>query len=74
MGPAVKGTNVPFRVLLDGRPPGAAHGADVDAEGRGVLVEKRLYQLIRQASPVEDRQFEIEFREPGVEVFSFTFG
>jgi thiol-disulfide isomerase/thioredoxin len=74
MGPAVKGTNVPFRVLLDGRPPGAAHGTDVDAEGRGVLVEKRMYQLIRQPSPVEDRQFEIEFREPGVEVFSFTFG
>jgi thiol-disulfide isomerase/thioredoxin len=74
MGPAAKGRTVPFRVRIDGRPPGPAHGVDVDAEGRGVLVERRLYQLIRQARPVEDRQFEIEFLEPGVEVFSFTFG
>jgi thiol-disulfide isomerase/thioredoxin len=74
MGPKAKGMTVPFRVLIDGRPPGHAHGADVDAEGRGLLVEPRMYQLIRQAQPIEDRQFEIEFLEPGVEVFSFTFG
>ena len=74
MGPAVRGKSVPFRVLLDGRPPGPAHGADVDAEGRGVLTEERLYQLIRQPGPIGDRRFEIEFLEPGAEAYSFTFG
>jgi thiol-disulfide isomerase/thioredoxin len=74
MGPAVRDRAVRFRVLVDGKPPGAAHGTDIDAEGRGVLVEHRLYQLVRQPWPVKDRQFEIEFLEPGVEAFSFTFG
>ena len=74
MGPAGKGQPVRFRVLLDGRPPGPAHGTDVDAEGRGLLVEHRLYQLIRQPRPVVDRQFEIEFLEPGADVYAFTFG
>ena len=35
MGPAAPGTAVRFRVLLDGQPPGAAHGADVDDQGSG---------------------------------------
>jgi thiol-disulfide isomerase/thioredoxin len=74
MGPAARGKPVPFRVRIDGQPPGAAHGTDVDAEGRGVLVETRLYQLIRQPKPVMERLFEIEFLEPGVEAYSFTFG
>ena len=50
-----------FRVLIDGQPPGAAHGVDVDEQGNGTVTEQRLYQLIRQASPIADRQFEIEF-------------
>jgi hypothetical protein len=33
-----------------------------------------MYQLIRQQVPIADRQFEIEFLDPGVEVFVFTFG
>jgi hypothetical protein len=74
MGPGARGKPVPFRIFVDGKPPGAAHGADVDAEGRGLLVETRLYQLVRQRGPVQDRQFEIEFLEPGVEAYSFTFG
>lgn len=74
MGPVVRGTSVPFRILIDGRPPGIAHGADVDEDGRGVLVEQRLYQLVRQPEPILDRQFEIEFLEPGVAAYSFTFG
>jgi thiol-disulfide isomerase/thioredoxin len=74
MGAAAGARPVAFRVLLDGKPPGVAHGADVDAEGRGTLVEHRLYQLIRQPSPVRDRQFEIEFLDPGAEAYSFTFG
>ena len=63
-----------FRVLLDGRAPGQAHGSDVDAEGSGTVTEQRLYQLIRQPGPIADRQFEIEFLDPGVEAFAFTFG
>jgi len=74
MGPATPGTSVPFRVLIDGEPAGAAHGTDVDEQGRGTVTEQRLYQLIRQPKPIADRQFEIEFLGPGVEVFSFTFG
>jgi len=74
MGPAAPGTSVRFRVLIDGQPPGAAHGFDVDDQGNGKVTEQRLYQLIRQPSPIADRQFEIEFLDPGVEAFAFTFG
>ncbi len=74
MGPAVRGASVRFRVLIDGQPPGAAHGTDVDEQGNGTVAEQRLYQLIRQSTPIADRQFEIEFLDPGVEAFAFTFG
>jgi thiol-disulfide isomerase/thioredoxin len=74
MGPRARAAPVRFRVLIDGKPPGAAHGVDVDAEGNGTAAEQRLYQLIRQPAPVADREFEIEFLEPGLEVFAFTFG
>ena len=65
---------VRFRVLIDGKPPGAAHGIDIDAQGNGTATEQRLYQLIRQQNPIVDRLFEIEFLDPAVETFSFTFG
>jgi hypothetical protein len=74
MGPAVRGTSVRFRVLIDGQPPGAAHGSDVDDEGNGTVTRQRLYQLVRQPGPIADRQFEIEFLDPGLETFAFTFG
>ncbi len=74
MGPAARGSSVRFRVLIDGRPPGAGHGIDVDDQGNGTVTEQRLYQLIRQPKPIADRQFEIEFLDPGPEAFSFTFG
>ncbi len=74
MGPASRKSTVRFRVLLDGRPPGAAHGVDVDEQGYGVVTEQRLYQLVRQGKPIEDRQFEIKFLDAGVEAFAFTFG
>jgi hypothetical protein len=74
MGPAASATSVKFHVLIDGQPPGAAHGLDVDEEGNGTVTEPRLYQLIRQQEPIADHQFEIEFLGPGVEVFCFTFG
>ena len=64
----------PFRVTLDGKPPGADHGVDTDANGNGTVTEDRLYQLIRQQGPVRDRTFHIEFLTPGVQAYSFTFG
>jgi thiol-disulfide isomerase/thioredoxin len=74
MGPAARGTSVRFHVFLDGRPPGPAHGIDVDEQGHGTATEQRLYQLIRQPKPIADRHFEIEFLDAGVEAFAFTFG
>jgi thiol-disulfide isomerase/thioredoxin len=74
MGPAARGHAVPFRVLIDGQPPRAAHGVDVDDQGNGTVIGQRLYQLIRQPRPIDDRQFEIEFLDSGVEAFAFTFG
>ncbi len=74
MGPAARGTTVRFRVLISGKPPGAARGVDADEQGNGTVIEQRLYQLIRQPKPIGDRQFTIGFLDSGVEVFSFTFG
>lgn len=69
-----EGTQIPFRVILDGEVPGSAHGFDVDNEGNGTLVEPRLYQLVRQPGRVVDRTFGITFSAPGVEAYVFTFG
>jgi thiol-disulfide isomerase/thioredoxin len=63
-----------FRITLDGNPPGAAHGLDVDAAGFGTVSQRRLYQLVRQPGAVADRVFEIEFFGTGAEVYAFTFG
>jgi thiol-disulfide isomerase/thioredoxin len=69
-----RGTSVPFRVLVDGEPPGDAHGLDVDDQGHGTLVQPRLYQLVRERGSITDRTFEITFLAPGVEAYVFTFG
>jgi thiol-disulfide isomerase/thioredoxin len=74
MGPAVRGTAIPFRVSLDGQPATGAHGTDVDADGTGTVSEQRTYQLIRQSGPIAERVFEIALLDPGVELFCFTFG
>jgi thiol-disulfide isomerase/thioredoxin len=74
MAPAAPGTPVRFRVLLDGQPPGAAHGTDVDDQGNGTVTEPRLHQLIRQPGPVTERTFEVTFLDPGVQAYAFTFG
>jgi hypothetical protein len=65
---------IPFRVLLDGEPPGPSHGVDVDDEGNGVLRDDRLYQLVRQHDAVRQRTAEMTFLEPGAEAYAFTFG
>ena len=65
---------VRFRVRIDGQPPAAAHGLDVDESGNGTASFPRMYQLIRQTTPISERLIEIEFFDPGVEIFDFTFG
>ncbi len=74
MRPAIPDTPVRFQVLIDGQPPGEAHGSDVDAPGFGIVTEPRLYQLLRQPSPITNRQCEITFFDAGVGIFVFTFG
>jgi cytochrome c biogenesis protein CcdA/thiol-disulfide isomerase/thioredoxin len=74
LGPVAGGKPVRFRVKLDGRDPGVNHGVDTDPQGTGKITEQRLYQLIRQKTTMEDRTFEIQFLDPGVQVFAFTFG
>jgi hypothetical protein len=74
MGPAVPGTSVRFRVLIDGQPPGAACGVDVDDHGNGTATEQRLHQVVRQPGPITDRTFDITFLDPDVEAYAFTFG
>jgi hypothetical protein len=74
MGPAEEGAQTRIRVLIDGQPPGAAHGTDVDDQGHGTVTGQRLHQLIRQPGTITDRTFEITFLDPGVEAYAFTFG
>jgi cytochrome c biogenesis protein CcdA/thiol-disulfide isomerase/thioredoxin len=74
LGPGKDGKPIRFRVMLDGTAPMDDKGADVDSNGNGTVTEYRLYQLIRQKGKVEDRTFEIEFLDPGVQAFAFTFG
>ena len=63
-----------FRVLLDGRPPGAAHGIDTNEGGEGTVTHPRLYQLVRQRPPIGEHTVEISFPEAGAQAFVFTFG
>jgi cytochrome c biogenesis protein CcdA/thiol-disulfide isomerase/thioredoxin len=74
LGPAADGKPIRFRVTIDGAAPGADHGTDDTPDGRGVVSEQRLYQLIRQNGTIADRTFEIEFLDPGVQAYAFTFG
>ncbi|HKV72964.1 MAG TPA: cytochrome c biogenesis protein DipZ [Gemmatimonadales bacterium] len=74
LGPSADGKPVRFRVMIDGRAPGASHGADIDEDGSGTVTGYRLYQLVRQQGSVADQTFTIEFLDPGVRAFAFTFG
>ena len=74
LGPGADGQTVRFRVTIDGAAPGASHGSDIDSDGLGTVTAQRLYQLIRQEGAIMDRTFEIEFLDPGVQAYAFTFG
>ena len=74
MGPGAAGGKVRIKVMLDGKAPGADHGADIDADGMGVIDATRLYQLVRQSGQVRQRRFDIQFLDQGAKAFAFTFG
>jgi len=74
LGPGIAAKPVRFRVLLDGKSPGASHGVDTDADGNGVVTDQRLYQLIRQSGDIGEHVFSIEFLDDGVQAYAFTFG
>jgi thiol-disulfide isomerase/thioredoxin len=74
MGPDKRGGSARFRILLDGKTPGNAHGTDVTESGQGTVGGQRTYQLIRQAGTIDDRTFGIEFLDPSIEAYCFTFG
>ncbi|MQA42127.1 cytochrome c biogenesis protein DipZ [Rugamonas aquatica] len=74
LGPGKDGKPVRFRVTIDGAAPGANHGTDVAADGSGTITGQRLYQLVRQSGSIGDRTFSIEFLDPGVQAYAFTFG
>ena len=74
MGPSSRDASISFRVLLDGQAADDSYGVDVQPDGRGIVSDQRTYQLIRQAGPIADRRFEIEFGDAGAEVYCFTFG
>jgi cytochrome c biogenesis protein CcdA/thiol-disulfide isomerase/thioredoxin len=74
LGPSMEGGKIRFRVTIDGKAPGDAHGMDTDAEGNGVVTTQRLYQLVRATGAVADHTFEIRFLDPGVQAYAFTFG
>ena len=74
MSPPTKDASVRFTVKVDGKPPGESHGEDTDKQGNGTLTRQRCYQLVRLEEKITDRTFEIQFAEPGVEAYDFTFG
>jgi thiol-disulfide isomerase/thioredoxin len=74
MGTVTRGSSVRYRVFIDGQPPGTAHGVDIDEQGNGKVDAPRMYQLIRQRGSIADRTVEVDFLDPGAEVFVLTFG
>jgi cytochrome c biogenesis protein CcdA/thiol-disulfide isomerase/thioredoxin len=74
LGPSADGKPVRFRVTIDGAAPGESHGADINADGEGVVTDHRLYQLVRQSGPIMDHTFSIQFLDPDVQAYAFTFG
>lgn len=74
LGPGPDGKPIRFRVTIDGQEPGSNHGSDTTTDGSGTVTNERLYQLVRQNGAIQDRTFAIEFLDPGVKAYAFTFG
>lgn len=74
LAPDQPGQTVRYRIHIDDKAPGGDHGWDVAPDGTGMIDRPRMYQLVRQARPITDRGFAIEFLDPGVRAYAFTFG
>ncbi len=74
LGPTQDGRPVRFRVRIDGQPPKDDHGSDTDAEGFGQVDAQRCTSSCASARPPPTALFEIEFLDPGVRAYAFTFG
>ncbi len=64
-----------FTVRLDGADPQLQHGEDTDAHGQGTVSDQRLYRLIHltDGDASSSHQVTIEFSQPGVAAYAFTF-
>lgn len=60
--------------IMSPPPNPECRGSDTGADGTGEVRQPRIYQLVRQKGSIKDVTFEIEFLDPGAQVFSFTFG
>ena len=75
LGPTADGKPVRFRVTIDGQAPGENHGVDTDAQGqrRRNGISACINWCGKQGTS-QDHIFTIEFQDPGVQAFAFTFG
>ena len=74
-GAAPRGASVPFRVLLDGEPPGAAHGLDVDDAGsRNGRHSRGCISWFASPARSPTARSRSPSLHPGVEAYAFTFG
>jgi glutathione peroxidase-family protein len=72
MQPGASG-NAEVTVLLDGKPVGAARGADVDADGVARFDRSGMLRLVAGASR-RRHVLTLVTSDPGVRAFAFTFG
>ena len=72
ISPHIKGDQI--KLFIDGRPvDDSIAGADIK-NGRLILDEERLYNLIDLKGKVESHLLRLEFNNDGVSVYAFTFG
>jgi len=72
IGPGVRGNQI--KVFVDGKPINESiAGADVK-NGKIILDEERLYNLVDLKGKVEDHLLRLEFENDGILVYAFTFG
>ena len=77
-GPVLDARAPHHMVLVEHFNGDTSHGPTVTTslapDGSGTVTEQRLYQLVRQPGAVQDHTFTIEFLDPNVAAYAFTFG
>jgi len=66
-------TPVQATILLDGKPLGKEKGSDVTEESTVMFSGDGLYKLV-EGDAYEEHTLEIIIEDPGLQVFTFTFG